>query len=225
LKLTTNVASVERRAASKRLSATRETVGKSSAVEIAFDSTRFATQDIGVHIRFSPDRGVAAYLSPVVNRNTHWRDAPAGASVEDTCLERFKQHGFRSKGKMASLERVRVLAHLLQVGLGKSLDDFVLASGLSPMPHGGSREWDPLAGRWLRSRLGGASASGSAEGSVVGGTPELPSMSVGRLPVVVLTMDQKQSQCSAAHFLADPGGVGLSVAFRGDMHHPSWRDF
>ena len=73
---------------------------------------------------------------------------------------------------------------------------------------------------------GSASATGGPLASALHfiGEPELPSIALD-CPMLLLSVDQKQSQWSACHFLADPAGLGLLVMFRGDKFHRSWRDF
>ena len=43
--------------------------------------------------------------------------------------------------------------------------------------------------------------------------------------VLLLCIDQKQSQWKATHFLVDIGGPNIFATFRGDCYHRSWRDF
>ena len=64
----------------------------------------------------------------------------------------------------------------------------------------------------------------SASGSLFLGQPELPDTAKDP-PMLLLTVDQKQSQWTAAHFMVDPNGMGLMMMFRGDKFHRFWLDF
>ena len=61
------------------------------------------------------------------------------------------------------------------------------------------------------------------------GQPELTlqmlSMGPLEIPVLLLDIDQKQTQWSAFHFLSDPkDGLGTNTFGRGDRYHRTWRD-
>ena len=80
-------------------------------------------------------------------------------------------------------------------------------------------------GSWYRTS---SSRQVGASGPDPGDSLEMPSMGypLEDVPVFMLSVDQKQNQWSACHFLADAeSGLGICCFFRGDKYHRSWRDW
>ena len=127
--------------------------------------------------------------------------------------------------------------------MGKSLADFQLPGKLSLMSPGTVRY--KYKERWYRAAAQQAAHSGLAHqaqdsslelaldsGQAVGESEPLGHLEMALdckwddIPVFLLSLDQKQSQWSAYHFLADTErGLGICCSFRGDKYHRSWRDF
>ena len=187
-------------------------------------------------ITFASEVGLAAYLPPIVNRQLKWRDGPAGSDITEAEWNQFCKSGFKAKHRVEVVDCIRGLGHTLSTGIRKSLLDFRLPSILPSLSGGSLRYWQDS--RWMRvncadlqNMMTAASASGSlteagpsASGSRFLGEQELPDTAKDP-PMLLLTVDQKQSQWTAAKFMADPNGMGLMVMFRGDKFHRSWRDF
>lgn len=224
LKVKTVVGCVEANASAHFVHSIRHEFKPCKVIELVLDSTRFATRDTQVCIAFAPEVGLAAYLPPIVNRQLKWREGQAGSAVTDAEWKQFCKMGFKAKHRMEVLDSIRGICHSLSTGVGKCLTSFRLPPGdLCPLTEGSARYWHPHQARWMRAnradlQLMVASASGYL------GKPECPDAARDP-PMLLLTVDQKQSQWTAAHFMVDPNGMGLMMMFRGDKFHRSWRDF
>ena len=221
------VGSLEANTSAQFVNRIHQVFASSQVIELVLDSTRFATRDTQVCIAFASELGMAAYLPPIVNRQVKWRDCPAGSEITDADWTQFCKSGFRSKHRMEVYDTIRGIAHSLSTGMGKSLLDFSLSSELHPLSGGSARYWHPRESRWMRATKEDVKimmSDASASGSDFKGQLELPDPAKNP-PMLLLTVDQKQSQWTAAHFLADPDGLGLMVMFRGDKYRCSWRDF
>ena len=111
---------------------------------------------------------------------------------------------------------IRSINHLLLIGMGKNISTFRPKEALVSMPMGGGRYWSSTLHRWVRAPAAGC----------VPHRHELPDSMVDEISVLLLTVDQKQSQWAATQFMADTTtGLGLFTAARGDPFHRSWHDF
>ncbi len=199
---------LEARQTSQYLQWTKELLGSCHVWEIALDSTMFATKDTQVHICFAPAVGIAAYAPPVVLRQLRWRKGGAMESMTEQELARFEKHGFRAQPRMQAYDCIRSVNHVLQVTLGTTLLSFQAAAGaLGLMPPGGVRIREPQESRWLRMSKS-LDSRVPASGSSFEAQPELPDALINpkKVPFLILTMDQKQSQWTAAHFMCDQRG-------------------
>ena len=99
------------------------------------------------------------------------------------------------------------------------------------MPAGSVRYRHQGKGQWFRATQEQVEhASRIPPSGLDMGHPELGPQLLNARPedmnVLLLSLDQKQSQWSACHFLVDPdAGLGTMLAFRGDRYRRSWRDF
>lgn len=216
LRVHVNVNSFEIKVSSKYMHETRKVFAGEDTIELVMDSTMFAGRDTQISIAFACRRGVAAYLPPLIHRHLRWRQEDPGAVTKDEDFEHFDEHGLRPLRHLESQDCIRSINHVLRTGLGKDISTFKPKEALRPMPTGGVRYWDPAQHRWVR-----APATGSGPP-----TYELPDSMCAGIHVLLLTVDQKQSQWAAAQFMADSDfGLGLFTAPRPDPYHRSWRDF
>ena len=215
LRVRTNVASVECRNSGIYLQHTRRLLGSEKVVELLFDSTMFATRDTEVHIAFGCKGNVAAYLPPLILRQLRWREGAAGSVVSQADLERFSKKGFQTAPHMQTHDCIQAINHVLDIGCDKTLEDFRPKQEFTLMALGSIRIWSPSQKRWMRG------APGLQE------MPELTDdmLDPSNINVLLITMDQKQSQWAAGQFLADNTGLGLFVGIREDGFHRAWRDF
>ena len=193
-------------------------------LELVFDATRFASTDTDIYIVYAPGVDIGAYLPPQALRELAWRTDAADSAVSEGDRRRFLLTGMRTRPKQKVVDCLRTLNHVISMGLDKSLATFAAPCRLALMQPAGVRYWNAIEKRWYRMPGGKDCASSS---------PELPdqlllavsSLSAARVQVLLLTVDQKQTQWSAAHYLADAEGLNLFVMFRGDPFHRSWNDF
>ena len=207
---------------------------------------------MNITMAYSPKLHVAAYLPPLYERTLRWREAPAGDRISPDDRKQFLKTGFKTRPGMAIWDTVRELEHILKAGLGKSLKHFQLPHDFKfhSMPEGHVRYW--FQGKWYRAegrqhdrapdpneQLKSSSSTNrpttqptsqpanQPTSQLARGQQEMPlDMPWEDIPVLLLSLDQKQSQWSACHFLADAEkGLGISCWFRGDKFHRSWRDF
>ncbi len=233
------IQSAESRSSSKYLWSLRRLTSEGPlVVELLFDSTHFATKDTQVTIAYLPVHKMAAYLPPVVLRHLRWRKGLAGETVTEGDRAKLQQSGLRAEKGMESFDALRYLNHVLHVGFGKSLMNFMCPSHLAAMEPGSCRYWSQARGRWMRishassqhlaSKLRDPANHASDSGMESDlGVMELPDslLDPDGQNILLLCLDQKQSQWTAAHFLLDPNGLGLLAVFRSDGYHRSWRDF
>ena len=193
-------------------------------LELVFDATRFASTDTDIYIVYAPGANIGAYLPPQALRELAWRTDAAVSAVSAADRRRFLQTGMRTRPKQKVVDCLRTLNHVISMGLDRSLATFAAPCRLALMQPAGVRYWNAIEKRWYR--MPGCLPSCSS-------SPELPdqllsavsSLSAAKVQVLLLTVDQKQTQWSAVHYLADPAGLNLFVMFRGDPYHRSWNDF
>ena len=116
---------------------------------------------------------------------------------------------------MQTHDCIQAINHVLDIGCDKTLEDFRPKQEFTLMPLGSIRTWSPSQKRWMRGAPG---------------VPEMPELTdemldPSNINVLLITMDQKQSQWAAGQFLADNTGLGLFVGIREDGFHRAWRDF
>ena len=216
LRVRPNVSNLETKISSRCMHETKKMFAKEKIVELAMDSTMLATRDTQISIAFACHSGVAAYLPPIIHRHLRWRQEYTGDIVKDEDFERFEQQGLKTLAHLDGQDYIRSINHVLRTGMGKDISTFKPEEALVSMPKGGVRYWDPALHRWVRAPARGAGPP----------TYELPDSQLAGIRVLLLTVDQKQSQWAATQFMADSDiGLGLFTAARTDPYHRSWRDF
>jgi hypothetical protein len=238
-----NVANATSRQCGRYANATCELMSKEPLVELVFDASRFGGRDTEVFIIYAPMSDVAAYLPPQVLRELGWRQGAAGSTMSDADIDQFGKTGFKNRPRMKTVDMLRTLNHILSVGLKRDLEAFRPPCEISLMQAGTIRYWNRSQGRWYRANEHEirAAASRSNDAEAVG-VPELAdnylqiasaigheelriAFEMAAIKVLLLDVDQAQTQWSACHFLADKEGLGIFVMFRGDLFHRSWNDF
>ena len=217
LQVDTRISSLESKSSAFYLQSTRSTFQKEAMVELVLDSTMMATRDLQAHIGHACRINLSVYLPPVILRHLRWRDSVVGAKVSGEDLETFAQSGFRTGKKQQIRDFIQSINHVLTVGFNKDLCSFFPLAKLEPLSSGEVRYWPDASQRFVRTPSSGSGKELERQ------VPELPDefLEITKVPVLLITIDQKQSQWTACQFLARI----IMLAFREDVYHRSWQDF